>query len=435
MQKHYNKTLLVMCREYMSQLRSKAFWLLAVTVPLLLVVCYTIPVVTATRPQPRATVLVVDETGLFVDHLNSSEQIQYQYAGSLGYARQRLLQKSDSIAAVLHILRRETTIPTDANIYYRPGTSNPLLQSDAYTQLNRVLASNIMLDVIGISQQDYNTILNSRISLHTRDIDTGQDPDLPLRKTLALVLSLLMVLAIAIFSTLSTTSVIEERSSRIAEVLLSSVKPFSLLLGKITGTALVALTMLTLWTALTAGGIALVQHRHSDLFEQAHRQNNTLSDPLHTKGTLAWTSATQGDDTAYAPLSIRYLDRINFATIVPLMLLLFMLGYLVYAGPLAAFASAYAGKAIASLHLLPLLVLLALPLLFIGPLMANTTGTLAWVLSLVPFTAPVTLALLLPFGIPTGQALLSIALLVAAVPLSTLLAAAVYRRSLLPNAR
>ena len=113
-----NKIFLVIQREYATRVRKVSFWVLTILVPILIAALYSVPIILATRPLEHAHVLVVDDTGIFQHQFRSSRDITYHDAGSLDYAK-RQLAEVDSMDAIVYIPARETTIPTDAFLYYR----------------------------------------------------------------------------------------------------------------------------------------------------------------------------------------------------------------------------------------------------------------------------------------------------------------------------
>ena len=419
------KILLVLAREYLLRLRRPSFWVLTLLVPLLLAALYALPIIAANHSGEQAKVLVVDETGLFEHALRPTAQVDFHSMPSLEYARRQMDDDSD-IDAILLIPRRETTIPRDAFLYHRGGNVPLTLQNTVSSQLQMILRNAILQDVYQLDPEVFQSVAATDIRLHTHDAATGRESFATVKSVLAAVLAVLMVLALVIFGVQVMRSVQEEKATRVAEVVASSLHPVQLMVGKIGGVALTAVTQLVLWTALATAAIDGIQAANPDLFAQAREQQSVRS--LATKGAEATaqynTSVTLVDET------VQGLTAINLPLVAGLFLLFFLLGYLLYGALLAALAARLDSDADALQWVLLLLSPLLVSLLLIPLLVQNPDGTLAQWLTLVPFTAPATVVLRLPFGIGLWQTLLSIVLLLTAFTAAALLAARSYKHHL-----
>lgn len=416
------KLLLILCREYRMRLRRPSFWVLTLLVPVVLAVLYALPVLAAQKSARQATVLVVDQTGLFEGALVSNDEVHFHAMPSLEYAR-REAGKNDLI---LFIPMRETTIPRDAFLYYRGGSPSVALQSTVDGQLQTLLRNAILEDVYQVEPSVYHSVESTNIKLHTQDAGSGKESFARVKTVVAVVLALLMVLALVLFGVQVMRSVQEEKQNRVAEVLASSVRPLQLLVGKVAGVALVAVTQLVLWIALTALAVSGVQASAPDLFSQAREQQEHRA--LATKGaeaTVQYETAVQLVDE-----TVRGLTAIQLPMVAAIFLLFFLLGYLLYGSVLAALAARLDSDADA----LQWVLLMALPLfavLILMPLLLrNPAGALGTWFTLVPFTAPAAVMLRLPFGLPTWQVLVSVLMLLVIFTAAALLAARTYRRHL-----
>jgi ABC-2 type transport system permease protein len=221
-------------------------------------------------------------------------------------------------------------------------------------------------------------------------------------------------------------SVQEEKSTRVAEVVAASVHPVQLMVGKISGVALTAITQLVLWVLLATAAIGAIQRANPDLFAQARQQQTARA--IATKGTDATaqynTSVTLVDET------VQGLTAINVGLVASAFLAFFLLGYLLYGALLAALAARLDSDADALQWVLLTLSPLLVTLMLIPLLVPDPDGTLAQWLTLVPFSAPAAVVLRLPFGISTMQLILSALLLLLAFFAAALLAARTYRRHL-----
>lgn len=421
-----NKIFLVIQREYLTRVKKTSFWVLTILVPLLMAALYSVPIYLATNPMKHTKVLVVDETTLFERSFESSDEIAYSDAGSLDYAKQML--EADSADAVVFVPARETTIPNDAYLYYRSDAPGINVQSDVENQLQTILRDNILLDVHGISPEDYAMIRDTRVNLHTQDLETGRDSLLEIKIAVGLALAVVIFMAIFLFGSQVMRGVMEEKSNRVVEVILSSVRPFQLMAGKVVGIAMVGLTQFLLWLLL--GGIAIggITLMNVDLFDRAEQQQIT---EIATKGAEATAQLEAAQAAVPVPDSIVGLASIDFGVLLSAFLFYFVCGYLLYAILFAAVGSVTDSETDSQQFTLPLTIPLLITFLLVPSMINEPSGSLATWLSIIPFTSPVAMMFRIPFGVPIWEVALSMVLLAAFVPLCTWVASKIYRMGIL----
>lgn len=416
------KLMLIIARECRMRLRRPAFWVLTVLVPVVLAVLYVLPVIAAQRASEPATVLVVDQTGLFDGGLQSNAEVVFEAMPSLDYAKKH----ADEGDLILYIPLRETTIPRDAFLLYDGGTPALAVQSAVDAQLQTLLRNAILEDVYNLEPSVYHSVESTHISLHAQESASGRESFTNVKTVVALVLAVLMVLALLLFGVQVVRSVQEERQNRVAEVVATAVKPVSLLVGKIAGVALTAIVQLSLWVVLTAAAIAGVQAANPTLFAQAREQQELRS--LATKGVEA--TAQYETPVALVDQTVQGLAAIRVSMVAGVFLLFFIVGYLLYGALLAWIASRLDAEADALqwslLIMSPLLMVMALcPFLIKAP-----AGALATWLTVVPFTAPVAVMARLPFGLPIWQVVVSLVVMLLFFVVAAVFAACSYKRRL-----
>lgn len=434
-----NKVLLVIQREYFTRVKKTSFWILTIVVPILLAVVYAIPIFLATRPLEHSHVLIVDDTGLFQGQFRSGRDISYHEAGSIDYAR-RQLQQYDSLDAIVYIPARETTLPRDAYLFYRSDMPALNVQTDAQSQLQEILRNRILLDVHGLTPEDYTLLTSTHIKLRTQDIETGRDGFLQVKIAVGIILAMLVFIAVFMFGSQVMRGVMEEKTSRIVEVIVCSVKPFQLMMGKVVGIGLVGLTQFALWVLLAGALVTGVQLTHADLFQQATKRHSQTE--IASKGTeatyqyqteqerAAQYQAGEGIDNSIQDL-IEGLTGINFAMIIFLFLFYFVFGYLLYASLFAAAGSLVDNETDSQQFTIPLTIPLILTILLLPSMIGQPSGSISVWLSIIPFTSPVAMLMRIPFGVPVWQVVLSMLLLLATFPLCIWAAARVYRSAIL----
>ena len=416
------RLLIILRREYALRLRKPSFWVLTALIPVVLAVLYALPVVTAQHSAERATVLVVDQTGLFEDNLQSTLEVGFKPMPSLEYAKQH----ADKRDLILFIPLRETTIPRDAFLYYHGDSPSLALQSMVDGQLQTLLRNAILEDVYEVEPSVYHSVETTNIRLHTLDGATGHESHARVKTVVAFVLATLMVLALLLFGVEVMRSVQEEKQNRVAEVLGTTVRPVQLLVGKVAAVALVAVTQLVLWIVLTALCIKGIQTSAPEMFAQARVQQEVQS--LATKGAEA--TAQYNSHVQLVDETVQGLVAIRLPLVAATFLLFFILGYLLYGSLLAALAARLDSDADALQWTLlvgaPLLIVLILSTF----IMKAASGTLSIWLTLVPFTAPAATMLRLPFGLPLWQVGVSAGLMLLCFAAAAWLAARTYRRYL-----
>ncbi len=422
------KILLVIQREYATRVKKVSFWVLTIVVPLVMAVIYAIPVFLATRPAEKSHVLVVDYTQIFAQSFQNNDAVTYSDAPNLEVAK-ALLKQHDTLSAIIYIPRRETTIPNDAFLYYRTDAPNVDVEADVNRQLQEILRNNILLDVHNISAEDYAMISGTRIHLHTRDIESGRDGYLTIKSVVGIVLALLIFFIIFIFGAQVMQGVVEEKTNRIVEVLVSSVKPFQLMMGKVVGICAVGLTQMLLWLLLGGIGMGAVQAANADLFRQANERTHITE--IATKGSDATAQMAQQAMAPEVSELMMGLAGINFGVLIGMFFFYALFGYLLYATLFAAVGAITDAEGNNNQFVLPLMAPLFLCLFLVENMVRAPGGTLATWLSIIPFTSPAAMLMRIPFGVPYWQLALSVVLLVAFVPLCTWLAAKIYRTGIL----
>jgi ABC-2 type transport system permease protein len=214
------------------------------------------------------------------------------------------------------------------------------------------------------------------------------------------------------YGTMVMRGVIEEKTSRIVEVIISSVKPFQLMMGKILGVALVGLTQFVLWILLTIIISTVAELAFLDVGSMADEVANTNQSII-----LAQLSDITGG--------------INLTQIFLLFIFYFLAGYLMYSSLFAAVGSAVDAEADTQQFILPITIPLILSFVLIQPIMDNPDGALAFWMSIIPFTSPVIMMVRLPFGVASWEILLSMGVLVSTFIATTWLAGRIYRTGIL----
>ena len=250
--------------------------------------------------------------------------------------------------------------------------------------------------------------------------------------TLKMVLSYLMgfLLYITIFMSGNAVmrGVIEEKTNRIVEVIVSSVKPMQLMLGKIIGVSLVTLTQFALWIVLTIGLYSAV----APLLMPDTAKMEQTSQLITSGGSQIAQSETSSNVEIDDIKNIfSTFDSINFGVILLTFLFFFLCGYFLYSAMFAAIGAMVDNESDTQQFMLPVSLPLIIALIALTGTMSNPDSTLNFWLSIIPFTSPVTMLARIPYGVPYSELFLSAVLLIVTFVAVTWVASKIYRTGIL----
>ena len=389
------KVLLIIQREYVTRVRKKSFIVMLLAVPLLLAGMTKLIAYVAkdsdqvSKPQ---TVKVIDESHLFEGKLKNAKNIQFIPTDEpLEKAKAGLKDNED--LSVLLISKDYAHKPVQFFSKKKPSFT---LTGEVENQMNQIASTNTMLanhiDTALINKAQKNKVTVSAMEV----TETGtKDADVGTSMGVGIACAILIYMSLFIYGAQVMRGVIEEKTSRIIEVIISSVKPFQLMLGKIIGVGLVGLTQFTAWIVLSV---------------------------IATK--LAGNSSASGVMGA-----LQTLQNIPFGYILGCFLFYFISGYLLYSALFAAVGSAVDSETETQQFMFPItLPLLFTYLLSVTVLFRAPDSPLAVWLSMIPFTAPVAMMVRIPFGgVPDWQLGLSMFMMVVGFLFTTYVAARIYR--------
>ncbi len=279
-------------------------------------------------------------------------------------------------------------------------------------------------DIEGLGQ----IIQDCDVSLQVNSVKWGEDgqeniSSSELSSVLGLVLALAIYMFVLMYGAMIMSGVVEEKTNRIVEVIISSCKPIELMLGKIIGVALVGFTQFAIWAILLGVGGTIV----SSMFGLETMNPGALNPETLNPETL---ETLNSNNSAIAEL-FSMLLTINYPLILTCFILYFIGGYLLYASLFAAFGSAVDQQQDTSQFMAPIMFFMVFALYAGMFSMENPDGPLAWWCSMIPFTAPITMMVRLPFDVPVWELCLSLGLLFATAFLTLWLASRIYRTGIL----
>lgn len=419
-----NKTLLILQREYLIRVKKKSFIIMTFLGPLLMAALMVVPIVLATmRDVGSKSVVVLDETGWFAGKFESGEQMSFIIADQpLDSLKKEVIKgKFDFL---VHIPATQLNVPSNAELY---SIKQPSVSVRSYVR--NVIKTEVENRKLMASGIDPEVMRQSKTTVNVLTHQLGADGELKksytdVQSALGFISALLIYFFIFLFGSQVMRGVIEEKTNRIIEVIVSSVKPFQLMLGKVLGIALVGLTQFLLWVILTMGiYLVLMGIFGSEIAQQPAAMSGELMQQVPEEQMDA---VTKGMSEVF-----EVVRTINFPLILFSFAFYFLGGYLLYAALFAAIGSAVDNETDVQQFMLPVSLPLILGIVMMNFLINNTDSSLAFWLSIIPLTSPIVMMVRIPFGVPVWELTLSMALLVGGFLFTTWIAARIYRTGIL----
>ncbi|RZK42975.1 MAG: ABC transporter permease [Pedobacter sp.] len=426
-----NKILLIIRREYLSRVKKKSFIVMTFLTPILIAGIYgligyfTYKGISDTHDK----IAVVSQNTVLTDKLESDKNIKYEYVTKSLDDMKKSIKETD-YDYVLYLPNFSLQAPDSIQLFgaKQAGLSlNRRISGDI-----EELIRNQKLKESGISQSDLDQLKTS-VDISVKKIaETGaeQDSSAGASTVIAFIAGVLMFMFIMLYGIQVMRGVIEEKTSRIIEVMISSVKPFQLMMGKIIGIAMVGLTQFILWIVLTLtiSTVAVsVFVNKDDLKEVATAQANANGSQL-SAADASKVSAMQGPLVGIQ----KSLAGLDLTKIVTVFVFFFLGGYLFYSALYAAIGSAVDNETETQQFMMPVMMPLLLGYaLSLSVITNDPYGNIAFWLSMIPFTSPIAMVVRLPYGVPNWELALSMVILVAGFLLTVWVAGRIYRVGIL----
>lgn len=421
--------LLVLQREYYSIVAKKSFILTTLLSPFIMIALIGVPVMLMEFNTGDArTITVIDQSGKYADKFTDSEDFEYQILPDISTSdmKERYEESDGDIYAIL-------VIPADVddshivNIY-----SEKPVKMSLSREISDVLGKSLSetrinsFDIPGLKEIIAESNITVDVKSHTWDESGESVSSSELATMTGLFLAFLTYMFVLMYGAMIMSSVVEDKTNRIVEVIVSTCRPMELMLGKIISIALVGLTQIAIWTVLLSIGGFLLSI--AGIF--------TASPEIATSamGVGAGTPMPQMPD-GEMPEIIQAILGVNWFRLLGIFVLYFIGGYLLYASLFAAFGSAVDQQSDANQFTMPVMMIIIIALLIGQACMENPDGTLGVICSLIPFTSPIVMMIRLPYDVPAWEIAASIIILYATAILFTWLAARIYRTGILMYGR
>ena len=423
-----NKILLIIQREYLSRVKKKSFIVMTLAVPVLFIgMIGLIAYISAKQNDfgDKKKIEVVDESGRFLSKMKNTNTVEYSAAKS-GYDAAKNTFVKDGYDYLLYI-------PSSLSGVQLLGEkkAGPMMTGKIEDEMTGIVRSQRLAEA-GIDS----TILAK--AQKTIDVASMQMTENGVKDAHAWVAygvgflsAFLIYICLFIYGTQVMRGVIEEKVSRIVEVIISSVKPFQLMLGKIIGVGMVGLTQFVLWIVISialsmVAGTALVKSSMNARTEQVSKMQQVNG------GNAAMTANARAAQENDMNSVMHDIEGIPIAYTLGCFLFYFLFGYLLYSAIFAAVGSAVDNETETQQFIFPI----TLPLIFTFALaqsfiINNPDSSLSVWLSMIPFTSPIAMMIRIPFGVPAWQLALSMFFMIVGFLFTTWVSARIYRVGIL----
>lgn len=421
-----NKTGLIIKREYLYRVSKKSFIILTFFTPFLFAALIFVPLwLSSIKSDTIKKVAVIDATGLYAPLFEDTDS--YHFIKS-DQTLENYKQSGDKeIFAILNITGNLLQNPGDATIY-----SEKQIPEDLRHMINNTLSKyleNEKLASFNIPNLK-EIIKESQIRFNVNTIKWGNDgsenrSSAPIASIVGMVFTFIVYMFIIMYGNMVMQSVSEEKTNRIVEVMVSSVKPFNLMMGKIVGIGFVGLTQVFMWAILTTVLIGISQ------FVFFGGSPEVIAEGAMATQGMAGANMMSTINTEPSSKIMEIMNTINFAEIGFFFILYFIGGYLLYGAIFAAVGSAIDTQEDTQQFMTPIITFMVFALYAGIYSMQNPDGPLAFWCSMIPFTSPIVMMVRLPFDIPLWEKLLSITVLYVSAIAIIWLSAKIYRVGIL----
>lgn len=419
-----NQIILVTQREYFSEIRKKSFVIMTLAVPFLMMALVAIIIFLGQANQETMNIAVVDESGYFTSTFRSNEEERYEYHPVEDLqGMMDTLQSSEFLQGILHIPKTDSSfqnLKSDINF-----AANKSLGVSQIGEIQNKLSEQLEflnLKKKGISEETLEKAkvqVKLNVTQQTASGEKQQTSDT--LETIKSIFSGILMYAtftfIMMYGVRVMRSVLEEKNNRVVEILISSVKPFNLMMGKILGTTLVAITQFAIWIALI-----LILMLILPLFLGQSMSESSIINPA--------TAQMEGFSNQVDEV-IQSIFTLNIPLIISVFFIYFFLGYLFYSSFFAAIGASVENDSETQQFMWIGIMPLSLGVYGSLSIFENPDGPVGFWFSMIPFTSPVTMMARITYGVPYWQLLLSITILILSVVSMVWFASKIYRVGIL----
>ncbi len=418
---NHHRLSLIIQREYLSIVAKKSFIFMTLLMPLLIIALGSIPILLQelNSSDEAKKVAIIDESGEFGKAIENNDDFQFVVLdNNQASSPHEYYKEADGSIYAIVIIPQNILETKQLNVF-SDNTINMSLLSHIENRLNEILSD---AKLASYNVEGLKAIIedcNVEVTINSIKWDeTGETTmsSTELSMIIGMVLSLVIYMFVLTYGAMIMNSVVEEKTNRIVEVIVSSCKPFELMMGKIIGVALVGLTQIAIWAVILSTissiiGVAVV---------------TPAIDP-----TMVAASGTEIPEANGFGEFMQIINGVNFIQILVFFIIYFVGGFLLYASLFAGFGSAVDEASDASQFTMPIMIVIIIALYAGLACLENPDGQMAVWCSIIPFTSPIVMMIRLPYDVPIWQMIASIIALYGTAVLCIYLSARIYRTGIL----
>ncbi len=434
-----NKISVIIKREYITRVRKKSFIIMTILAPLLMAAIIIVPTAVMMNQEGdfKKIAVVEDDSDLFRDVIKNTKDAEFVYIDNGNVEELKKSFESSGYYGILYISPKIVDTPNAIQLISKQQPPIGLLQH-IEGSLEKEIEKQKLLAYQIENLDEIMKNVETKVSIQTKKIDeTGEvkETSTGISMALAYIFGFLMYMLVFIFGSQVMRGVIEEKTSRVVEVIISSVKPVQLMIGKIVGIALVGLTQFLIWIVLTMATVTVLKSTvlsksgvDKTIMEAAAPQNIMSAGQQAETGVQA--AAVSPELQEFSKLFNSAMNQ-PWGLIIFAFIFYFITGYLLYASVFAAIGSAVDNETETQQFMLPVTIPIIIALMVAMGTMQNPESPLAFWCSLIPLTSPIVMMARIPFGVPYWQIAVSMALMLITFWAFVWMAAKIYRTGIL----
>ncbi|MEL7586033.1 MAG: ABC transporter permease [Prolixibacteraceae bacterium] len=415
-----NKAIIVLQREYVTRVRKKSFVIMTLLIPFLFAAFTILPAWLAMQKDDEVrTIGIYDESGIFGGKFEDNEYTHFVHIPKEEYEREKSKLAGSAFYALLYI-PADITVSNRAEMFAERQIPMDLKNRVA-DHLGKTIEAGkkqAIIEQIGIPDLE-ERLAATRTHIQLATIKVTEKGDAVKSSAEAAMVAgyaagFIIYMFVFIYGAMVMRGVMEEKTNRIVEVIISSVKPTQLMFGKIVGIGLVGLTQLVFWVVI---GSAIVMGVQAFAGGDAMQQTQM--------------AAESGAGQNMAIQVTEAITNLNMPLLLSCFLFYFLCGFLLYSSLMGAVGAAVNNEEETQQFMLPVTVPLIFSIIVLFPAINNPEGPLAFWASMIPFTSPVIMMARVPFGVPTWELILSMLILLLSIWGIIWVAGKIYRTGIL----
>ena len=431
-----NKIALIIRREYITRVRKKSFLIMTFLTPFLFALIFIIPMLVMNNEDKDFKKIAVIENGsdLFKNVIPNTKDTEFEYRSDLKLDDIKNNFAEQGYYGVLFISPEIVSSPDAIQLISMKQPPIGLLDHitgslEKEIEKQKLLAYNIE------NLDEILKTINTSVRIQTIKMDESggaRETSTGISMALAYLGGFLMYMLVFMFGSMVMRGVIEEKTNRIVEVIVSSVKPVQLMLGKIIGVALVGLTQFALWIVLTLALVTVLKTSFlpEGTMEQIQQLPQSLADADQSIAGATGTTITPEQLTDFQEIFAGALNQ-PWGLIIFSFIFYFLTGYLLYASLFVAIGSAVDNETETQQFMLPVTIPIILGLIVAMGTMQNPESSLSFWFSIIPLTSPIVMMARIPFDVPGWEIALSMGLMLITIVGAVWMAAKIYRTGIL----